>query len=250
MRHAGNDLAPFVPFPSIITLPKTLHCSNRDRLHSSNNDSPSFVQTTLWHSICTVWQKHGYICVDIITDRVDSKVYSENARVCVKWQWNARDCITRLHDRRSREYNPHSPHRISAIGWLLFMKCVSFTSTGLFLRWTPAKIFEAPLAKLLSGCDSVTCLTKCKARHWKYCDMLKKTCHFQTDWMLCVLYQGICNHVVSYAGSTCFRCWFLVANNINRSCHSPTKIAPKLKQWKVLCVWKYTYERSELSLPG
>ena len=35
--------------------------------------------------------------------------YSENARVCAKWQWNARDCATGLHDRRSRECNPVTP---------------------------------------------------------------------------------------------------------------------------------------------
>ena len=32
--------------------------------------------------------------------------YSENARVCAKWQWNAWDCVTGLHDRRSWECNP------------------------------------------------------------------------------------------------------------------------------------------------
>ena len=31
---------------------------------------------------------------------------SQNARGCAKWQWNARDCVTGLHDRRSRECNP------------------------------------------------------------------------------------------------------------------------------------------------
>ena len=34
------------------------------------------------------------------------RLYSQNARGCVKWQWNARDCVTGLHDRRSRECNP------------------------------------------------------------------------------------------------------------------------------------------------
>ena len=29
------------------------------------------------------------------------RFYSENAPVCAKWQWNARDCCTGLHDRRS-----------------------------------------------------------------------------------------------------------------------------------------------------
>ena len=36
-------------------------------------------------------------------------LYSENARVCGKWQWNAQDCVTGLHDRRSRECNPVTP---------------------------------------------------------------------------------------------------------------------------------------------
>ena len=35
--------------------------------------------------------------------------YSENARVCAKWHWNARDCVTGLLDRRSRECNPVTP---------------------------------------------------------------------------------------------------------------------------------------------
>ena len=80
-----------------------------------------------------------------------------------------------------------SPHRFPAIGWLSFMRYVSFTVTGLFLRWTLAETLEAILAKLLSGCDSATCRTNCKARHSKVYEMLKKTCNFQTDWMLCIL---------------------------------------------------------------
>ena len=32
--------------------------------------------------------------------------YSQNAQGCAKWQWNARDCVTGLHNRRSRECNP------------------------------------------------------------------------------------------------------------------------------------------------
>ena len=30
------------------------------------------------------------------------RIYSENARVGAKLQWNARECVTGLHDRRSR----------------------------------------------------------------------------------------------------------------------------------------------------
>ena len=119
--------------------------------------------------------------------------------------------------------NNQSPHRISYIGWLLFMRCMSFTFAGLFWRWTPVDTFEVLLAKLLSGCDSATCLTKCKARHSKICEILKKTCHFETNWMPCVLYWGVCSHVVSDAESTGTRCSFLIANDIKRSWHSPTK---------------------------
>ena len=36
-------------------------------------------------------------------------LYSENARVCAKWQGHARDCVTVLLDRRSRECNPVTP---------------------------------------------------------------------------------------------------------------------------------------------
>ena len=40
------------------------------------------------------------------------RCYSENARVCAKWQWNARDCVTGLHDRRSRECKSSNTSRV------------------------------------------------------------------------------------------------------------------------------------------
>ena len=43
------------------------------------------------------------------TGHYEKRLYSENAQVCAKWQWNARDCVTGLHDRRSRECNPVTP---------------------------------------------------------------------------------------------------------------------------------------------
>ena len=46
---------------------------------------------------------------DHSTEYAAMELYSENARVCAKWQWNARDCVTGLHDRRSRECNPVTP---------------------------------------------------------------------------------------------------------------------------------------------
>ena len=51
--------------------------------------------------------KHQCDVVVIMTNGVED--YSENAWVCGKWQWNARDCVTGLHDRRSRECNPVTP---------------------------------------------------------------------------------------------------------------------------------------------
>ena len=32
-------------------------------------------------------------------------VYGKNSQVCAKWQWNARDCVTGLHDHRSQKRN-------------------------------------------------------------------------------------------------------------------------------------------------
>ena len=36
---------------------------------------------------------HGFVVFCFVV------VYSQNARGCAKWQWNARDCVTGLHDR-------------------------------------------------------------------------------------------------------------------------------------------------------
>ena len=63
--------------------------------------------------------------------------------------------------------------------WMDGWRCVSFIFTGLFQRWARAKISEAILAELLSGCDPATCLTKCKASHSKVCEMLKSSAIFK-----------------------------------------------------------------------
>ena len=68
--------------------------------------------------------------------------------------------------------------------------CLTFT--GLFLRWMPTGKFESLLAKLLSDCDFAMCLSKGKARHLKACEIFKKTCHFQTDWIFWVLHTPQC----------------------------------------------------------
>ena len=105
-----------------------------------------------------------------------------------------------------------SAQRISATGWLLFMRCVSLAFIGLFLRWTPAETVEAILAKILSGCDSATYLTKCKAR-----------------------YSKVWKRSATFKQTECFV--FFV--EVFAAILSPT---PKLNQWKGLCLWKNTHK--------
>ena len=92
----------------------------------------------------------------------------------------------------SREANPRlegpkavgyiqSPHRISAGGSLLFMRCVSLTLTGLISAWGRGEASSAILAKSLSDCVTVFCLGQCKSRHLKVCGIVKRTCYFQTN---------------------------------------------------------------------
>ena len=111
-------------------------------------------------------------------------------------------------------------YRISATGWLLFMRCVSFTFIRLLPKWTPTEIFDSFWAKYFSDCDFIICPIKGKLRFLKVCKILKRTWHFQTDWILCVLNCSGCNHV---ANDTCSCCYFLVAKNVNRSWSLRTK---------------------------
>ena len=50
------------------------------------------------HWFRSIVRMHGYVWNDSETH--------ENAWACVKWQWNARDCVTGLHDWRSWEWVP------------------------------------------------------------------------------------------------------------------------------------------------
>ena len=97
-------------------------------------------------------------------------------------------------------------HRISATGWLLVMRCVSFTFIRLLPTWTPTEIFDSFWAKHFSDCDFMICPIKSKLRFLKVCKILKRTWHFQTDWILCVVNCSGCSHVVNDAGSTCSCC--------------------------------------------
>ena len=52
-------------------------------------------------------------------------------------------------DRKFGQSHGHSPHRISAVDSLLFMRCVSFTLTGLFSAWRRGEASSAILTKPL-----------------------------------------------------------------------------------------------------
>ena len=68
----------------------------------------------------------------------------------------------------------HSPHRISAGGSLLFMRCVSLTLTGLVSAWRRGEAPSSILAKPLSECVTLFCLRQCKSTHLNVCEILKK----------------------------------------------------------------------------
>ena len=99
-----------------------------------------------------------------------------------------------------------SPHRISAGGRLLFMRCVFLTLTGLVSAWRRGETPSAILAKPLSDCVTVLCLRQWKSRHLKVCEILKKKCHFQTNWISCILNWGVRCDAVNDAGYTCSCC--------------------------------------------
>ena len=83
---------------------------------------------------------------------------------------------------------------------------VSFTFIRLLPTWTPTEVFDSFWAKHFSYCDSIICPIKSKLKFLKVCKILKRSLHFQTDWMLCVLNCIGCSHVVTDAGSTCSCC--------------------------------------------
>ena len=99
------------------------------------------------------------------------------------------------------------PHRISAGGSLLFMRCVSLTLTGLISAWRRGEASSEILAKPLSDYVTVLYPRQCKSRHLKVCEILEKnTCYCQTNWITCILDWGVHFDVVSDAGHTCC-CW-------------------------------------------
>ena len=107
-------------------------------------------------------------------------------------------------------FEVHSPHRISAGGSLLFMRCVSLTLTGLFSAWGRGETSSAILTKSLSDCVTVLCLGQCKSRHLRFCGILKRTCYFQTNWISYILNWDVrclccrwrCFHMVLFWASS------------------------------------------------
>ena len=97
----------------------------------------------------------------------------------------------------------HSPHKISAGGSLLFMRCVSLISTGLVSAWRREEAPWAILAEPVTDCVTVLCLRQWKQGIWKFVKFLKNTCYFQTNWISCILNWGVRFDVVSDAGHTC-----------------------------------------------
>ena len=126
------------------------------------------------------------------------------------WRWCTKRTKftnpTMLHLEQTCGHNLQYKISQNATGWLLFMRCVSFTFIRLLPTWTPTEIFDLFWAKLFSDCDFIICPIKSKLRFLKVCKILKRTWHFQTDWILCVVNCSGCNHVVNDAGSTCSCC--------------------------------------------
>ena len=102
-----------------------------------------------------------------------------------------------------------SPHRFSAGGSLLFMRCVSLTLTRLVSAWRRG---EHPRQFWLSHCQIVSLSFvwgNSNQGVWTFVK-LKKKIHFQTNWISCIPNWGVRCDVVSGAGHTCCCCSFLL----------------------------------------
>ena len=59
---------------------------------------------------------------------------------------------------------------------------------------------------IFSDCNFIIWPRKGKIKFLKVCKILKRTTHFKTDWILCVLNCRGCSHIVKDAVSTCSCC--------------------------------------------
>ena len=63
---------------------------------------------------------------------------------------------------------------------------------------------------IFSYCNFIICPRKGKLKFLKVCKILKRTTHFKTDWILCVLNCSGCSHVVNWLiDCTVLLCHFL-----------------------------------------
>ena len=85
--------------------------------------------------------------------------------MCATWQWNARDCVTGLHDRRSRECNPVTPVECVSLSCRTYPDVLAFI-TNIFvqteLRWCSFNEFDT--TKLLIF--QINNLFHCVAESW------------------------------------------------------------------------------------
>ena len=76
--------------------------------------------------------------------------------------------------------------------------------------WRRGEASSAILAKSLSDCVTVLCLGQCKSRYLKVCEIMKRTCYFQTNgisyilnWdVICLCHRWRWFHVLFWASSS------------------------------------------------
>ena len=142
----------------------------------------------------------------------------------------------------------HFPHRISAGGTLLFMRCVSLTLTGLISAWRRGEASSAILAKSLSDSVTVLCLSNANHAIWKFVESWKGHATFKMEY-LTFLTGTFVLYPVGDANSTPIPRVVVLSPPpshthtlnwrrtspyyVNWSRRSPTKIVPWFKQWYV-----------------
>ena len=101
------------------------------------------------------WRRsHLFSCGEIV-----GWYYSENAWVCSKWQWNARDCVAGLHDRRSRQCNPVTP-----------VECVSLLFRNTMQEWVMNIHYHTWIAK-----GRFINISRTPSKQWGVCDNNART---------------------------------------------------------------------------
>ena len=110
------------------------------------------------------------------TEAIDCRLFTTLKQNFWQWQFNVHSLL-------------HAG--IYATGWLLFMRCVSFTFIGQFLTWTPKETFDAFLSKLLSA-DECYLSEKMQTKTFEGMWTLESICWSQIDWAFCMCLQSSC----------------------------------------------------------